>query len=94
MLDELWRFVDEAGRDRCEDRCRVRNPGWWLAWQQEHFEPDAHLSGLQDLDEGGCDLGAHQRAGRLVVPRSRGPTAVRRDGHRPIATLRRPGMAP
>jgi hypothetical protein len=48
MLDELWRFIDEAGRDRGEiDVSFVTRDGG--AAGSKAFEPDAHLSGLQDL---------------------------------------------
>jgi probable F420-dependent oxidoreductase len=48
MLDELWRFVDEAGRDRAEidvafGTAEGGTPG------SAQFQPDAHLAGLERL---------------------------------------------
>jgi len=48
MLDELWRFMDEAGRDRNEidvsfGTRRGGAPG------DDAFDPDEHISGLEEL---------------------------------------------
>jgi hypothetical protein len=48
MLDELWRFVDEAGRDRSEIDVAFGTPEGG-APGSNGFHPDAHLSGLRDL---------------------------------------------
>jgi hypothetical protein len=48
MLDELWRFVDEAGRDRAEIDVAFGTPEGGTAGSGT-FRPDAHLSGLQGL---------------------------------------------
>jgi hypothetical protein len=48
MLDELWRFVDEAGRDRAEVDVAFGTPEGG-APGSDAFQPDAHLSGLQKL---------------------------------------------
>jgi len=48
MLDELWRFVDEAGRDRAKIDISFGTPDGGSPGSRA-FEPDAHLSGLQDL---------------------------------------------
>jgi probable F420-dependent oxidoreductase len=48
MLDELWRFVDEAGRDRAEiDVSFGTSEGGTVG--SRTFLPDAHLSGLLGL---------------------------------------------
>ena len=48
MLDELWRFVDEAGRDRAGiDVSFGTSEGG--APGSRTFDPDAHRSGLHDL---------------------------------------------
>jgi probable F420-dependent oxidoreductase len=48
MLDELWQFVDEAGRDRSEidisfGSSKGGSPG------SQGFDPDKHLEGVHDL---------------------------------------------
>jgi hypothetical protein len=48
MLDELWRFVDEAGRDRAEIDVTFGSPQGAMAGGRR-FQPDAHLSGLNEL---------------------------------------------
>jgi probable F420-dependent oxidoreductase len=48
MLDELWRFVDEAGRDRAQIDVAFGTPEGGTAGSRT-FRPDAHLSGLQGL---------------------------------------------
>ena len=48
MLDELWRFVDEAGRDRAEIDVAFGTPEGG-APGSDAFQPDAHLRGLQEL---------------------------------------------
>ena len=48
MLDELWRFVDEAGRDRAEIDVAFGTPEGGTAGSSG-FRPDAHLVGLQGL---------------------------------------------
>jgi probable F420-dependent oxidoreductase len=52
MIDELWRFVDEAGRDRDEIDVAFGTPDGGTAGSAA-FRPDAHLSGLERL----ADLG-------------------------------------
>ena len=47
MLDELWRFVDEQGRDRSDIDVAFSTPaGGSLG---EHFDAEAHLAGLDEL---------------------------------------------
>jgi len=48
MLDELWRYVDDAGRDRAEIDVSFGTPEGGMAGSRT-FEPDAHLSGLEGL---------------------------------------------
>jgi hypothetical protein len=48
MLDELWRFVDEAGRDRAEIDVAFGTAQGGASGSRT-FRPDAHLAGLQDL---------------------------------------------
>lgn len=48
MLDELWRFVDEAGRDRADIDVSF-GTGAGGAPGSEHFDPDAHHAGLEGL---------------------------------------------
>jgi len=48
MLDELWRFVDEAGRDRAEIDVAFGTPEGGAPGSRS-FRPDAHLSGLEGL---------------------------------------------
>jgi probable F420-dependent oxidoreductase len=48
MLDELWRFVDEAERDRAEIDVAFGSPEGGTAGSGT-FQPDAHLSGLLGL---------------------------------------------
>jgi hypothetical protein len=50
MLDELWRFVDEAGRDRAEIDVAFGTPEGGVPGS-DSFQPDAHLRGLQKLVE-------------------------------------------
>jgi probable F420-dependent oxidoreductase len=48
MLDELWGFVDEAGRDRADiDVCFGTSEGGSSG--SEHFDADAHRAGLDEL---------------------------------------------
>jgi probable F420-dependent oxidoreductase len=48
MLEELWYFVDEAGRDRAAIDVAFGVLGAGAAGTGS-FEPDAHLSGLEEL---------------------------------------------
>ncbi|HLM97011.1 MAG TPA: TIGR03619 family F420-dependent LLM class oxidoreductase [Acidimicrobiales bacterium] len=48
MLDELWRFVDEVGRDRAEIDVAFGTPEGGTPGS-EAFQPEAHLRGLQKL---------------------------------------------
>lgn len=48
MLDELWRFVDEAGRDRANIDVAFGTSEGGTAGSNT-FRPDAHLSGLGGL---------------------------------------------
>jgi probable F420-dependent oxidoreductase len=48
MLDELWRYVDEAGRDRTEIDVAFGTSEGGSAGSAT-FRPDAHLSGLEAL---------------------------------------------
>jgi probable F420-dependent oxidoreductase len=48
MLEELWRFVDEAGRDRAEIDVTFGTPEGGNPGSRA-FRADAHLSGLQSL---------------------------------------------
>jgi probable F420-dependent oxidoreductase len=48
MLDELWGFVDEVGRDRADIDVAFTTPGGGMPGTKA-FRPDAHLSGLQKL---------------------------------------------
>jgi hypothetical protein len=48
MLDELWRFVDEAGRDRAEIDVAFGTPAGG-APGSAGFDPDAHRAGLEEL---------------------------------------------
>jgi hypothetical protein len=48
MLNELWRFVDEAGRDPAEIDVAFGTPEGGTAGSRA-FQPDAHLIGLQGL---------------------------------------------
>jgi probable F420-dependent oxidoreductase len=48
MIDELWRFVDEAGRDRAEIDVAFGTPEGGTPGS-DAFQPDAHLEGLQKL---------------------------------------------
>ncbi len=48
MLDELWRFVDEAGRDRSEIDIAFATPDGGTAGSNP-FDPAAQLSGLAGL---------------------------------------------
>jgi probable F420-dependent oxidoreductase len=48
MLDELWRFVDEAGRDRAEIDVAFGTPEGGTPGSRA-FRPDAHLAGLEGL---------------------------------------------
>jgi len=67
MLDELWRFVDEAGRDRAEIDVAFGTPEGGTVGSRT-FRPDAHLSGLQGL----ARLGVTWRT--RVCPATRSPT--------------------
>lgn len=49
MLDELWRFVDEAGRDRADIDVAFGTPRGGTAGNPS-FEPSEHLDGLEELD--------------------------------------------
>jgi probable F420-dependent oxidoreductase len=49
MLDELWRFVDEEGRDRAEIDVSF-GTGEGGAPGTAKFNPDAHRSGLAELE--------------------------------------------
>jgi len=47
MLDELWQFVDEEGRDRSDIDVAFSTPaGGGL---DEHFNADAHMAALDEL---------------------------------------------
>lgn len=48
MLDELWRFVDEAGRDRSEIDVAFGTPEGGSPGT-DRFRPDEHRRGLEDL---------------------------------------------
>lgn len=48
MLDELWRFVDEAGRDRSDIDVAFGTPEGGAPGSSA-FRPDAHLLGLEEL---------------------------------------------
>ncbi len=48
MLDELWGFVDEVGRDRADIDVAFTTPEGGMPGTKA-FRPDAHLSGLQKL---------------------------------------------
>ena len=48
MLDELWRFVDEAGRDRVEIDVAFGTPKGGTAGSKA-FRPADHLEGLEEL---------------------------------------------
>ncbi len=49
MLDELWQFIDEEGRDRSDIDVAFGTPeGGRL---DEHFNADAHLAALDELAE-------------------------------------------
>ena len=48
MLNELWRFVDEAGRDPAEIDVAFGTPEGGTAGSSA-FQPDAHLIGLHSL---------------------------------------------
>jgi probable F420-dependent oxidoreductase len=56
MLDELWRFVDEAGRDRSEIDVAFGTPEGGTAGATT-FQPEAHLSGLEALGSLGVTWG-------------------------------------
>jgi hypothetical protein len=56
MLDELWRFVDEAGRDRAEIDVAFGTPEGGTVGSKS-FRPDAHLSGLDGLARLGVTWG-------------------------------------
>jgi probable F420-dependent oxidoreductase len=49
MLDELWRFVDEAGRERAEIDVAFGTPKGGTAGSTG-FRPAEHLAGLEELD--------------------------------------------
>ena len=84
MLDELWRFVDEAGRDRAEIDVAFGTPAGG-APGGPGFDPDAHCAGLDDLGRLGVTWGhtgvpgdslAHalealEQYGETVIARSR-----------------------
>jgi probable F420-dependent oxidoreductase len=48
MLDELWGFVDEVGRDRAEIDVAFTTPEGGMPGTTT-FDPEAHLSGLRTL---------------------------------------------
>jgi probable F420-dependent oxidoreductase len=48
MLEELWQFVDEAGRDRTEIDVAFGTPEGGTPGRAS-FDPDAHLAGLHGL---------------------------------------------
>ena len=48
MLEELWRFVDEADRDRAEIDVAFGTPAGGAPGSAA-FQPDAHLAGLEHL---------------------------------------------
>ncbi|MGA2521014.1 MAG: LLM class F420-dependent oxidoreductase [Acidimicrobiales bacterium] len=48
MLDELWRFVDEAGRDRSSIDVSFGTPRGGAAGS-DGFDPDEHRAGLDEL---------------------------------------------
>ena len=48
MLDELWRFVDEAGRDHSEIDVAFGTPAGGPPGSRS-FDPDAHRAGLDEL---------------------------------------------
>ena len=48
MLDELWGFVDEAGRDRADIDVSFGTSEGGSAGST-HFDPDAHRAGLDQL---------------------------------------------
>jgi probable F420-dependent oxidoreductase len=56
MLDELWRFVDEAGRDRGEIDVAFGTPEGG-APGSERFDADAHRQGLECLAQLGVTWG-------------------------------------
>ena len=84
MLDELWRFVDEAGRDRAEIDVAFGTPEGGTAGSRT-FRPEEHLLGLQGLERVGVtwahtsvpgDSLAHavealQQYGEMVIAPSR-----------------------
>jgi hypothetical protein len=84
MLDELWRFVDEAGRDRAEIDVAFGTPDGGTAGSTR-FRPDDHLAGLHALERLGVTwthagvpgdslahaLEALQQYGETVIARSR-----------------------
>ena len=49
MLDELWGFVDDAGRDRTEIDIAFGTPEGGAIGSRS-FRPEAHLAGLQRLE--------------------------------------------
>jgi hypothetical protein len=48
MLDDLWRRVDEAGRDRAEIDVAFGTPAGGSIGS-DGFDADAHLAGLEEL---------------------------------------------
>ncbi|HLI73382.1 MAG TPA: LLM class F420-dependent oxidoreductase [Acidimicrobiales bacterium] len=48
MLDELWQFVEEAGRDRSDIDVAFGTPEGGTAGSSR-FRPEAHLRGLEEL---------------------------------------------
>ena len=91
MLDELWRFVDEAGRDRAEIDVAFGTPEGGTAGSTS-FRPDAHLAGLDGLSKLGVtwahtsvpahslsrSLEALQQYGETVIAPSRDSSEGRR----------------
>ncbi len=84
MLDELWRFADEAGRDRSSIDVAFGTPEGGSPGSED-FRPDDHRAGLEELarlhvtwahiglpgDSLGHALEALQRYGETVIAPSR-----------------------
>ena len=56
MLDELWTFVDEAGRERAEIDVAFGTPEGGPPGSRA-FDPDAHRAGLESLTQLGVTWG-------------------------------------
>ena len=88
MLDELWQFVDEEGRDRSDIDVAFGTPvGGRL---DGDFDADAHMAALDDLAKLGVTWAGVSVPGSSLSQSLEAPGALRRLRHRPQPVLIQP----